>query len=393
MTARSCLKSHADPAATAYRCSECALELSGLGHKFRRPSLCDHLGELARIVECNSCTGRVALKVYSCPIRGEATLTRSLAGVAAVCDECLHWRPARTAEAGGGNPPSNQRSVESFNRVSPLGTSLRVEGVAAKKPWEYRITAILPHLNTPDYLRVVIELLRLQTEQPYIVVVDTGSPFSVCDELEAMRSDDVEIHFVRGNGYGHASEPVCVALDLGFARANTPLMFLTHTDCFPVRRDALQWLADQCGPEAPVVGWEMSERSWLTDEWQGMVSHTFTMLHSATMRRIGASWHMGRARDQLGIDAGRNTNGWPDTETAFAYCLQDAHVAVKLLGQEVNFQRQTTDWWDHARSYTGTRLYSAGSAQGEATSSYAADALADARDRIRAWSLIGRKRG
>jgi hypothetical protein len=302
----------------------------------------------------------------------------------------LHWRPATTPAAVAGDDAGQVELNDSFRFVSPIGTQLHVAGVGRKKPWEYPSTAIIPHLNTPDYLRVLIDLLRLQTLPPYIVVVDTGSPFSVCDELEQLRSEDVEIHFVRAGAYSHTSEPVCVALDLGFARANTPLIFLTHTDCFPLKKNALEWLGGQCNEAVPVVGWEMSERSWITEDWKGMVSHTFTMLHAATMRRIGATWHMGRARDQLGVPAGYRNDGWPDTETAFAYCLRAAGVRVQLLGREVNYQRQITEWWDHGRSLTGTKLYSKGTSQGDATAAYAGDALADAKARALVWSQHGR---
>lgn len=386
MTSRSCVKSHPDPAATAYRCSDCAMELSGLGHKFRRPGLCVHLGDQVRTVECGGCTGRVSLKVYCCEKRGEATLSRKLHGVAAVCDQCLHWSPAPPTSPATASNSTSETIKDTFSLVSPIGTGLKVQGIAAKKPWEYSSTAIIPHLNTPDYLRVLIELLRLQTKPPYIVVVDTGSPAKSADAIEQLRSDDVEIHFIRANGYCHTSEPVCVALDVGFARVNTPLIFLTHTDCFPTKRNALEWLGNQVSEACPVVGWEMSERSWITTDWKGMVSHTFTMLHARTMREIGASWHMGRARDQLGLDAGYRQDGWPDTETAFAYCLRAAEVPVKLLGPEVNYERQVTEWWDHGRSLTGTRLYGVGTSAGEAVGAYAGDALADARARVLEWS-------
>jgi DNA-directed RNA polymerase subunit RPC12/RpoP len=382
---RPCRDQHPNPAATAYRCAGCAFELSGLGEAFRRPGLCELLGQVTRVVDCASCTGRVALKVFSCPKVGETTLTRKVPGVTGVCDSCRHWKPLPATSPAMAS--AGEHITDTFSRVSPVGTGLKVEGAAAKKPWEYPSTAIIPHLATPEYLRVLIELLRLQTRPPYIVVVDTGSPFKVCDELESMRSDDVEIHFIRANGYCHTSEPVCVALDVGFARANTPLIFLTHTDCFPTKRNALEWLGDQVSETCPVVGWEMSERSWITDDWKGIVSHTFTMLHSRTMREIGASWHMGRARDQLGLNAGYRQDGWPDTETAFAYCLRAAQVPVKLLGPEVNYERQVTDWWDHGRSLTGTRLYAAGSSKGEAVSAYAGDALAEAEARVNEWHV------
>jgi hypothetical protein len=133
----------------------------------------------------------------------------------------------------------------------------------------------------------------------------------------------------------------------------------------------------------------MSSRAWLTDEWQGMVSHTFTMLFAETIRRIGASWHMQRARDQLGRDAGYRSDGWPDTETGFAYCLRAAGITPTLLGEEVNYERQTTEWWDHARSLTGTKLYAKGSSQGDRTAAYADEALEEARQRVVKWRQAG----
>jgi hypothetical protein len=274
---------------------------------------------------------------------------------------------------------------DTYSLISPIGTGKVFQGVGRLKPWQYTSTALIPHLDTLDSLRVVIDLLRLQTKPPFIVVLDTGSPFSVCAELEQLRSDDVEIHFIRANGYTHSSEPVCVALDLGFARVNTPLVFLTHSDCFATQRNSLEWLGDQCSAAVPVVGWEMSDRSWITDEWRGMVSHTFTMLHSPTIRRIGATWHMGRARESLGHETTYQTDGWPDTETGFAYCLRAAGIPIRLLGSEVNYERQTTEWWDHARSYTGTSLYAKGTSQGEKTKAYWQDAMTEAVERISVW--------
>lgn len=384
---RSCQLAHPEPAATAWRCTECAAELTGQGNAFRRPGLCAHLGEQIRLIECDSCTGRVSLKVFRCPIRGEVTLAQRLRGIDAVCDECLQWSPAPSKVAPAGESAVGM-SVPTDALVSPIGTAGKVDGNAAKKPWQFTSTAIIPHLDTPETLEVVIELLRLQTDPPYIIVVDTGSPAAAAAKIERLRSDDVEIHFIRSNAYLHSSEPVTVALDVGLARANTPLLFLTHTDCFPRRRDALEWLGNQCDAVVPVVGWEMSERSWITDDWQGMVSHTFTMLHAPTIRRIGATWHMGRCREAMGWDCAYRADGWPDTETGFAYCLRAAGVPVKLLGSEVNYERQVTEWWDHARSWTGTKVYCKGTDQAARTEAYTNDALADARARIAAWSKI-----
>lgn len=81
--------------------------------------------------------------------------------------------------------------------VAPLPTSVRGwEGVLVRKPWEYRVTEAIPRINCVEPLAAVIETLRLQTERPYIVLVDTGS-HSRRDEIEGMRSEDVEIHWIR----------------------------------------------------------------------------------------------------------------------------------------------------------------------------------------------------
>ena len=291
--------------------------------------------------------------------------------------------PTSAAAAAVRSSPSN-----TFSLVAPLGTkdAPRLwEGRAAKKPWHYRVTAILPHLNTPEYLVALVDLLRLQSERPYVVVVDTGSSPAVCAELEKMRADDLEVHFIKSNGYVHSSAPVCVALDLGFAVANTESIFLTHCDCFPMRQDALEWLAGQCDADCPIVGWEMSDRSWLTDQWKGMVSHTFTMVHAETIRRIGATWNMHRAaeimRRRKAECVGESpVYGWPDTETAFNMVLREHGIVPKLLGPELNYVRQTTDWWDHARSYPSQKLYGGGDAL-----EYAPVALDDAKRRVAEW--------
>lgn len=382
---RACFADHPHPEGTAYRCVHCAKELTGLPVLLGRQGFCQKLGEVARTVECDSCNGRVALKVYECSVFGETVLGRKVKGVPGVCDKCRHFVPYDKALSSEARLKKQEPRPDTFRFVSPLGTEKIVEGIGRLKPWEYKSTAVIPHLNTPECLGVLIDLLRLQSEPPFVCIVDTGSPPAVCEQIEQLRSEDVEIHFIRANGYMHSSEPVTVALDVGFARANTPLIFLTHTDCFPKKRDALAFLAAQTNASAPVVGWEMSERSWVTDQWKGMVSHTFTMIHAPTIRKVGATWHMGRAREEMGLPNGYQPSCWPDTETGFSLALRAARVPVKLLGSEINYQRQQTDWWDHARSYTGTQLYCQGTAQGETTQAYYAEALADAKARVLEW--------
>jgi hypothetical protein len=333
---------------------------------------CIHLGKATgETVKCDTCLGEVHHPLYCCAVYGET----------------LGQKQSRRKESPHDPYPSCFFKCpgyvpDTFKLIAPLGTGKNISGVALKKPWQYRSTAILPTLGETDHLPILLDLLRLQTEPPYIVIVDTGSPQSQCDKLERLRADDVEIHYVRGNAYTNTSEPVCVALDLGFARANTELIFLTRTDCFPVRRDALEWMGAQVSAETPVVGWEMSDRSWITDKWRGVVSHTFTMIDAKTVRRIGATWHMQRSRDSIGA---AGNDGWPDTETGFDLCLKAAGIKPKLLGEEFNYQRQITEWWDHARSLTGLRTYSAGNDMANAAEVYAAAAVEEAAARAKLW--------
>jgi hypothetical protein len=324
---------------------------------------CKHLGQEKRRQKCTTCAGNVELKVLNCAEHGECTLGKKIDGVAC-CAGCSEYKP------------------DTFRLVAPIGTRA---GTTRRKPsWSYKSTCILPHLGQTDHLPLVLDLLRMQTEPPYIVIVDTGSTWDVCEKLELLRAEDVEIHYVRGGDYTNSSEPVCVALDLGFARTNTELIHLQHTDVFPMRRDSLEWLGAQCNEDTPVVGWEMSERSWITDKWKGVVSHTFTMLHAETMRRIGATWHMQRGRDVLGINT-YQADGYPDTETGFDLCLKAAGIVPKLHGPEYNYQRQTTEWWDHCRSLTGLRVYGVGTELGQRAELYAAEGIKDAEARVRQW--------
>jgi hypothetical protein len=324
------------------------------------------------MVSCPACKGSVQLKTFACSRHGSCTPVKKAPGTAC-CADCADYEP------------------DTYSLVAPLGTrdqSLRWEGRSPRRPWQYRVTCILPHLGALDLLETCVGLLRCQTEPVYLVVVDTGSPPALCQDLEKLRDVDLEIHYVRGNGYTHSSEPVAVALDLGMARVNTEYIFLTHEDVFLKRRDTVSWLVGQCSAECPAVGWEMSPRPAAAGQWRGMVSHTCTVLHAPTMRRIGASWHMQRGRDLLGLGADYRANGWPDTETALNLVLRAQGVVPKLLGPEPNYTRHQTDHFDHARSLPGQRIYSPGSAFHRVAESYGSQALAEARQRLQKWQSV-----
>src|SRR5690348_4948881 len=117
-----------------------------------------------------------------------------------------------------------------FNYIAPLGTTdWRGASETLKK---FKVTAVIPHINTIEPLKVCVEVLRAQTEKPYIVIVDTGSPPEVVEQLQQMRADDLEIHFQQCHAYTNSSEAVTIALDIAHAVCQTPYIFHTHSDCF-----------------------------------------------------------------------------------------------------------------------------------------------------------------
>jgi hypothetical protein len=302
---------------------------------------------------------------------------------------CKPPRPRASAAGGAAAPQAGPPAAAgSHSLVAPVGTGDCAPpwaGRAAKKPWDYPITAIIPHLSTPEPLRACVELLRLQTERPYLMVIDTGSPDSVRAALEAMRADDLEVHFLRGHAYPHSSEPVAVAQDLAFALCRSEYLFCTHADCFLRRRDYLEWLLARCDSRRPAVGYQMSPRDWLTDQWEGMVSHTATLLHMPTMRRLGVTWSMERARAM--IPARELGAGWPDTETGMNLILRAAGITPHLIGHETNFERHVDINVDHVRSFPGSQLYAP--EYHRQAAEWMDAALGEAWERVVAWREPG----
>lgn len=278
------------------------------------------------------------------------------------------------------------------SRVAPWLTGdceKRYEGRDARKPWDYPVTAVIPHLETPDLLPAVIGLLRAQTAAPYILVIDTGSGAETCRYLETeIRAADVEVHYVRGHGYRHPSEPVALAQDLAMVRCLTPHLYCTHADVFLRRREFVAELLALCTPERPVVGYEMSPRDgsdgkvgWLTDDARGMAGHTATMLHVPTLRRLGITWTMERAYTEFGV--GRSRPGWPDTEATLGYGLRQAGLEPLLIGHETNHERYDDDNLTHCRSYPCSQLY--GQPYHQEARRWIEAALAEAAERLQGW--------
>lgn len=338
---------------------------------------CVHLGgETGELRECWSCRGRVALRLRSCGIHGVCTPEKPVEGVCC-CRTCPDCKP------------------DTYTLVAPRGTRgcpSPYRGRLAPRPWDYTVSACIPHCDTPEPLRAAIATLRWQSVAPYILVIDTGSPPYVRDELEAMRAADVEIHYIAAHGYVHSSEPVAVALDLAATLCRTEYLYHTHADAFAMRRDWIAWLLDRCDSNTPVIGYQMSERVG-TDMWRGTPSHTATMLHMPTMRRIGASYSLQSWYDAHGEPTVRTT-GWPDTESRLRDCLDAAGIKPRLIdlegiegvSEERNYCRTTDINIDHVRSYPSRSIYSM---RGPGVSeSDMADAIASAYRRAAEWRRI-----
>lgn len=249
---------------------------------------------------------------------------------------------------------------DNYKFVSPKGDregEQRWEGICKKKPSEYKVTAVIPHLETIEPLWIAVQLLRKQTERPYIIVIDTGSSPRTVELLERMRAEDLEITYLKSHSYRHTSCPVAIALDLAHSICATEYLLHTHVDVFLRRDDLIEDCLRICGEKIPVVGYQMSERSWITDEWRGMVGHSLAMMYLPEIEKTGATWSIEKAfRSDPSLI--RQNGGWPDTETGFNRILKKNGIKPYFIGDDQNFIRQVDRNIDHVRSYPGARMYS-----------------------------------
>lgn len=233
------------------------------------------------------------------------------------------------------------------------------EGNCAIKPWAYQVTAVIPVIDTVEQIKICIELLQLQTIQPYIVIIDTGSSHENLKEIELLRKEDIEVHSIRLNGVMHPSDFPAIAMDLGFSLCRSNFLFATHSDCFVRRINLIEDMIDICSTKSPVVGYEITKR--MHKDWKGMVSHTCSMYHMPTMDKIGFGWSLRRLANHFNIKDHKpdpTRPNWPDTELLGNYILRQNNIKPELIGTEENFMRTLDDNIDHFRSYTSGRLYS-----------------------------------
>jgi len=272
--------------------------------------------------------------------------------------------------------------------ISPIYGELTVsapwEGNCKKKPWEYKVTAVIPCLNTSETLKYCIELLRLQTVKPFIMIIDTGSQSDHIEEVLKLRDEDVEVHTIALNGVIHPSDYPAMAMDMAMSLCRTKHMFATHADVFLKRRDLLEDMLSMCDEDCPVVGYELSPRSHA--DWKGMISHTASMYNMKIMDRIGFAWSLRRLCNEYDIveykpDPMRPN--WPDTEILGNYILRKNKINCRIIGREENQQRTNDDNIDHFRSYTSGKMYSPD--HFKKTKEWFEDAVRIAKTRIEEW--------
>ena len=236
------------------------------------------------------------------------------------------------------------------------------EGAVERKPWEYSVVAAIPVMDTPDELAMCIELLRAQSVRPYIVVIDTGSAEKNLSQILDLRADDVEVHCLAFNAVRHPSDFPAIAMDLAMSvmPQGVRWLFATHADCFARRVDLVEWLIGKAEGGSGVAGYEITPRKF--PGWEGMVSHTATVIDMELADRLGLGWSQRRL-----INLTRNTGdeqpdvihqGWPDTEILINHLLREAGVEPVLIGTEFNGAPTRDENVFHFRSFTAGKLYS-----------------------------------
>jgi hypothetical protein len=223
------------------------------------------------------------------------------------------------------------------------------------------VTIVMPHKDTPEWLRLSAKMWLAQKEDPLLLVVDTGSTKAGWRESveEIGRHPRAEVACLGPKWKTpHIWDMISIAHDYGLARCQTEFIMTTHTDVFPKHRGVVQHMRGLCGVDSPVVGREMSRRGrnlseppgpWVSDGFVGMAC---TIFHVATLDRIGAGWSICRAHHAFGTSRNQDRPGWPDNETPMGHLLKRAGVPIRFLGRETNFENQETEHWLHARSMT-----------------------------------------
>lgn len=260
------------------------------------------------------------------------------------------------------------------------------QGPAKVKPWDRSVTVAIPFLDVSELLDTFVECWQLQSIPVNLVIIDTGSSprhMGYLDELERVQPE-IEIHRLRFKSVKHPSDPVAIAMDLAFSLCTTKYLFATHADCFPARRDLIEWMIQLREREdCPVVGYQITDRGPIrTDGWVG---HTATLFDMEAADRLNLCWSQRRYCNLTGMDhfGNNRTSGYPDTEFLINEQLDRAGVARHIIGKEENFVTTDDENIIHVRSYGSSKLYSP--QHFERATPDMADALRRTHERIREW--------
>lgn len=261
-------------------------------------------------------------------------------------------------------------------------------GADEVKPWDYDVTVMLPHLDTPEHMALLLDLYRHQEDaRPYFIILDTGSTPEHFAEIEKLNGPDCEVQRIRLRGVLHPSDPVSMAMDLAQSICRTRFYFATHTDVFPRNRRLLRKYID-LGKLHKVAGYEMTERRF--EGWKGMVSHTASIFDTRFCDQIGMTWSMRRTCSLEGLDLtipDHTSWGWPDTETTMNLVFRQHDFQPFLTGKEENYIRTLDDDIDHVRSTPSAKQYN--KHQGGHWDKMQDDwslALQEATDRLKQWA-------
>lgn len=273
--------------------------------------------------------------------------------------------------------PNSNTSFKQWAPHRPTNVGRSWEGSV---PWKkFEVEVVIPTIDHPESLPVVIDLLRAQTIKPYIVIIDTGSLPENRAKTEALRADDLEVHCLCSGGWTHSSDPVAVALDLSLSICRTDYQILTHNDCFLMRVNAIEELVSKISKDIPVVGYQITPRPWIVD-WECMVGHTWTGLHVPSIRNINARWSYGAHLANRGDKALTSF----DTEYNFCRELKKGNIFPMFLGIEENWTRNQNEDFDHCRSLTCGELY--GPEHKKIVTVWIKDAIEQAKIRLEKWT-------
>ncbi len=220
------------------------------------------------------------------------------------------------------------------------------------------VTTIIPTIHPPRTLSTVLDCLKRQTISTKLLIVDTGSPAEEIETWQKNHEHHTDVSWItfKGETTINLSQPIAEALDIAIALCRTPFAFLTHDDTWLTNRTLIAHELDiSAKTGARVVGYEMSEREWITPDWRGMVSHTATLLHVPTAHQANLRWSLIDAITRRPDLAG--PGGWPDTETHFGWSCRAQGIHIELIGHENNQPHYADHWLTHRRSYTSHRMY------------------------------------